>query len=84
MTACSPSGLAGSAVAASSGWLDLQDDYWDRQGRTSIDAVAIFGGLLTISVAGRDIINDLGLFPRFVSRLVERDQQPRARLHPGR
>ena len=27
-------------------WLDLQDDYWDKQGRKSIDAVAIFGGLL--------------------------------------
>ncbi len=65
-------------------WLDLQDDYWDEQGRKSIDAVAIFGGLLTISVAGRDIINDLGLFPRFVSRLVERDQQRRRRLHSGR
>ena len=27
-------------------WLDLHDDYWDKQGRKSIDAVAIFGGLL--------------------------------------
>jgi len=26
-------------------WLDLHDDYWDKQGRKSIDAVAIFGGL---------------------------------------
>ena len=32
-------------------WLDLHDDYWDKQGRKSIDAVAIFGGLLAI--AGR-------------------------------
>ena len=50
-------------------WLDLHDDYWDKQGRKSIDAVAIFGGLLTISVAGRDVINDLGLFPKWISRL---------------
>jgi hypothetical protein len=33
-------------------WLDLHDDYWDKQGRKSIDAVAIFGGLLTLGVAG--------------------------------
>jgi hypothetical protein len=61
-------------------WLDLHDDYWDAQGRKSIDAVAIFAGLLTIGVAGRDIINDLGLFPKSVSRLVERDQQRRHAL----
>ena len=59
-------------------WLDLHDDYWDSQGRKSIDAVALFAGLLTIGVAGRDIIDELGLFPRSVSHLVRRDQQRRA------
>jgi hypothetical protein len=58
-------------------WLDLHDDYWDAQGRKSIDAVAIFAGLLTIGVAGRDIINELGLFPKRISELVERDQAHR-------
>jgi hypothetical protein len=58
-------------------WLDLHDDYWDKQGRKSIDAVALFGGLLTITVAGRDIIDELGLFPKRISRLVERDQRRR-------
>jgi uncharacterized YccA/Bax inhibitor family protein len=61
-------------------WLDLHDDYWDAQGRKSIDAVAIFAGLLTIGVAGRDIINDLGLFPESISRLVQRDQDRRRAL----
>jgi hypothetical protein len=64
-------------------WLDLHDDYWDKQGRKSIDAVAIFGGLLTVSVAGRDLINDLGLFPKRISRLVERDQRRRGALPSG-
>ena len=64
-------------------WLDLHDDYWDKQGRKSIDAVAIFGGLLTISVAGRDVINELGLFPKQISRLVERDQRRRGMLPGG-
>jgi hypothetical protein len=58
-------------------WLDLHDDYWDKQGRKSIDAVALFGGLLTIGVAGRDMIDELGLFPKRISALVERDQARR-------
>ncbi len=32
-------------------WLNLQDVYWAKQGRKSIDAVAVFGGLLSIGVA---------------------------------
>jgi hypothetical protein len=58
-------------------WLDLHDDYWDKQGRKSIDAVALFGGLLTVSYAGRDVINELGLFPKWISKVVEADQQRR-------
>jgi hypothetical protein len=61
-------------------WLDLQDDYWDKQGRKSIDAVAIFAGLLTIGVAGRDALNELGLLPGALGRLADRDHQRRARL----
>ena len=45
-------------------WLDLHDDYWDKQGRKSIDAVAIFGGLLGIGFAGRGALKELGLLPR--------------------
>jgi hypothetical protein len=45
-------------------WLDLKDDYWDKQGRKSIDAVAIFGGLLTMGVAGSTALQELGLLPR--------------------
>ena len=58
-------------------WLDLEDDYWNKRGRKSIDAVAIFGGLLTAGVAGRDLINEIGLFPAPIRRLVERDQKRR-------
>jgi len=51
-------------------WLDLHDDYWNQQGRKSIDAVAIFGGLLAIGVAGRGALNELGLLPRVFERFV--------------
>ena len=33
-------------------WLNLQDVYWERQGRESIDAVLIFGSLLSVGVWG--------------------------------
>lgn len=50
-------------------WLDLHDDYWSKEGRKSIDAVALFGGLLTIGVAGRGALNELGLLPKVFERL---------------
>jgi hypothetical protein len=44
-------------------WLNLQDVYWAKQGRESIDAVAVFGGLLSIGVWGgpfwRALVRDL-------------------------
>ncbi|HYB27942.1 MAG TPA: hypothetical protein VEF89_15090 [Solirubrobacteraceae bacterium] len=52
-------------------WLDLHDDYWDKQGRKSIDAVAIFAGLLTIGVAGRGALKELGLLPKALERFVD-------------
>jgi hypothetical protein len=58
-------------------WLDLHDDYWDAQGRKSIDAVAIFGGLLTAGVAGRDALDELGLLPKVASQLAQRDRDRR-------
>lgn len=51
-------------------WLDLQDDYWDKQGRKSIDAVAIFAGLLTMGVAGRSALKELGLLPKWLADRV--------------
>ena len=49
-------------------WLDLEDDYWNKQGRKSIDAVAIFGGLLAVGVAGRGALKELGLLPKVLER----------------
>jgi uncharacterized YccA/Bax inhibitor family protein len=51
-------------------WLDLQDDYWDQQGRKSIDAIAVFAGLLTMGVAGRGALDELGLLPKFVRKWI--------------
>jgi hypothetical protein len=40
-------------------WLNLEDDYWTKQGRESIDAVALFGSLLVLSVLGKGFFADL-------------------------
>jgi hypothetical protein len=41
-------------------WLNLQDDYWTKQGRESIDAVVLFGTLLSMSLVYRDFLSELG------------------------
>ena len=40
-------------------WLNLQDVYWEKEGRLSIDAVLIFGGILMVGVFGKDLIQGL-------------------------
>ena len=40
-------------------WLNLEDDYWNKQGRESIDAVALFGSLLVLSVLGKNFLREL-------------------------
>ena len=40
-------------------WLNLEDDYWTAQGRESIDAVVLFGSLLSLSVFGRGFLREL-------------------------
>jgi hypothetical protein len=40
-------------------WLNLQDDYWTRQGRESIDAVVLFGALLSAGASARHHITDV-------------------------
>jgi hypothetical protein len=40
-------------------WLNLQDDYWTKQGRESIDAVAVYGSLLLMILYSRDLLREL-------------------------
>ncbi len=51
-------------------WLDLEDDYWNKRGRKSIDAVALFAGLLTMSFMGRSALKELGLLPKALERFA--------------
>jgi len=49
-------------------WLNLQDDYWNKQGRESIDAVVLFGALLSAGASARHHIADV----------IDRLQHPRS------
>jgi hypothetical protein len=40
-------------------WLDLEDVYWTKQGRASIDAVVLFGGVLSIGLWGGPFLREL-------------------------
>jgi hypothetical protein len=40
-------------------WLNLEDVYWTTKGRESIDAVVLFGALLTLSVLGKEFVGEL-------------------------
>src|SRR5437868_10251618 len=40
-------------------WLNLQDVYWAKQGRESIDAVVLFGALLSMGLVGREFLTEL-------------------------
>jgi hypothetical protein len=40
-------------------WLNLEDVYWAKRGRESIDAVVLFGSLLVIGALGRGFFADL-------------------------
>lgn len=42
-------------------WLNLRDVYWLQQGRESIDAVLVFGGLLSVGLWGWPFFRDVGL-----------------------
>jgi hypothetical protein len=57
-------------------WLNLADDYWTKQGRESIDAVALFGSLLALSVLGR------GFFVELAQRLREGPEHAREGEYP--
>jgi hypothetical protein len=49
-------------------WLNLQDDYWTKEGRESIDAVVAFGSLLTIAASGHRVATEFLRLGRRVLR----------------
>ena len=58
-------------------WLNLEDDYWTKQGRESIDAVVLFGSLLSLSVSARASSQSCSA-PRAPRRPPPRSSEPSA------
>jgi len=52
-------------------WLNLEDVYWEREGRASLDAIALFGALVSAGLWG-------GPFLRAVTRRARRVLRRRA------
>ena len=44
-------------------WLNLSDVYWQRQGRESLEAIAVFSGLLFGGWAGLPFLRDVARLP---------------------
>jgi hypothetical protein len=53
-------------------WFDLQDDYWTAAGRKSIDAVALFGGISTMGLAGRGLARECAQAAQLAAREARR------------
>jgi len=53
-------------------WLNLRDVYWERQGRASIDAVALFGALVSAGLWGGRFIRAIVREGLRVSRVARR------------
>jgi len=49
-------------------WLNLQDVYWAKQGRQSVDAVAVFGSLLSVGIWGAPFFLGIGRELRKLTR----------------
>jgi hypothetical protein len=54
-------------------WLNLQDVYWEKQGRASIDAVALFGALISAGFWGGPFLRAVA---RRFARLMRRRVAP--------
>ncbi|HXA42903.1 MAG TPA: hypothetical protein VNV65_08345 [Candidatus Solibacter sp.] len=68
-------------------WLNLQDVYWERQGRQSVDAVLIFGALMLVGVFGKDLFralaHELRALLRGASYLESTALDELERIEPG-
>lgn len=58
-------------------WLNLEDVYWERQGRESYEAMALFGGVLAIGILGAPFFKGIW---RELGRTFGRKKTPRDKV----
>ena len=56
-------------------WLNLEDVYWQREGRQSIDAVLVFGSLLVAGIAAQPVLRATAWEARAILRGVSRAER---------
>ena len=59
-------------------WLNLEDVYWETRGRASVDAVMLFGALISLGFWGGPFLRAVW---RLITRVVRR-QAKHARIEP--
>jgi hypothetical protein len=59
-------------------WLNLQDVYWEREGRESVEALALFAGALCIGIFGHPFFHGLAREFAGIFRGREATQDPHA------
>jgi hypothetical protein len=47
-------------------WLNLRDVYWEREGRESFEALALFGALLAIGLLGKPFFHGIAHWKEYV------------------
>jgi len=47
-------------------WLNLRDVYWQREGRESFEALAVFGGLLAVGLIGKPFFHGITRWKEYV------------------
>jgi len=57
-------------------WLHLKDVYWEREGRASVDAVFLFGALISVAFWGGPFLRAIGREIRRFFRKVFSTAQP--------
>ena len=63
-------------------WLNLEDVYWEREGRASIDAVLLFGALVSAGLWGRPFLR--AVWQQAMSVLRPRAPRPDGSCRDGR
>ena len=57
-------------------WLNLEDVYWEKEGRASLDAVSLFGGLISVGLWGGPFLRAVGRQLARIGRLARPHRDP--------
>jgi hypothetical protein len=65
-------------------WLNLRDVYWEREGRECVEAIALFGGLLSVGIFGKAFFRAIAKEAVSLLRSQRHHQTPQSTPSPRR